>query len=129
MGGKLDLGKIARLKARLEYYKGHPEARPDVEDVCDEFIKILEPFAQHLKAEGVKEGNDLLDGIGGLKKLLTVRDAAKLLQLDPETVRRLIRQKRLKASKLGGGALRISAPDLAEFYRRQGGGSLFAESS
>lgn len=56
--------------------------------------------------------------------LYDVHDVADLFDVDPETVRRWIRDGDLEASKLGKG-YHVSRPDLEELYQRRGGGQLF----
>lgn len=52
-----------------------------------------------------------------MKDYLTVKEAAKYLKKSPSTVRRLIRSRKLKATKLAGkfGVYIIARADLLEF--------------
>jgi excisionase family DNA binding protein len=58
------------------------------------------------------------------QKLYTVEEAAGVLGMHHSTVRRHIKEGRLKASKFGRRSIRISSEDLSSFYREQGGGEL-----
>jgi len=49
------------------------------------------------------------------QRFYTTEEVAKLLQVDPETVRRYVRQKKLRAVKLGGKFIRIDKADLDIF--------------
>jgi excisionase family DNA binding protein len=51
------------------------------------------------------------------RSLLTVKEAATILRLHPKSVRRMIRDGRLPASRLGppGTAVRVDERDLTEF--------------
>jgi excisionase family DNA binding protein len=54
---------------------------------------------------------------------LTVQEAAKLLSVHPETIRRAVARGELAAAKLGR-MLRISPQDLDAYYRAHGGRTL-----
>lgn len=58
------------------------------------------------------------------KTVYTISEAAKLLNVCEETIRRRIRDGSLKAAKVGH-EYRLSSQDLAQYYQTQGGGSLF----
>ena len=58
------------------------------------------------------------------KATYTIEEAAELLSCHKDTIRRAIRAGTLKAGRLGKD-YRISRPDLEEYYRARGGGSLF----
>jgi excisionase family DNA binding protein len=58
------------------------------------------------------------------KNIYSITEAAKLLQCHVETLRRAIRNKRLKAARVGR-QYKISKSDLQEYYTLQGGGELF----
>ncbi len=61
-------------------------------------------------------------------EVYTSKHAAELLQCHEITIRRAIKAAKLKASKIGRD-YRISKIDLGRFYKEQGGGELFADSS
>ncbi len=60
------------------------------------------------------------------KRTFTIEDAAELLSCHPETVRREIRNGRLKAAKVGRD-YRISRLQLAGYWQAAGGGELLEE--
>lgn len=45
----------------------------------------------------------------------TVEQVAKILQITPETIRRYVRNGKLKAIKLGGKFIRVGKKDLDDF--------------
>jgi excisionase family DNA binding protein len=53
------------------------------------------------------------------QEFYTTEDVAKLLQVDPESVRRYVRSGQLKAVKLGGKFIRIEKNDLNTFLKEQ----------
>lgn len=53
------------------------------------------------------------------QEFYTTEDVAKLLQVDPESVRRYVRSGQLKAVKLGGKFIRIEKIDLDNFIKQQ----------
>lgn len=50
-------------------------------------------------------------------ELLTIEQVAAELQLHPDTIRRYIRQKKLKQTKIAGTAVRIRRSELDRFIR------------
>jgi excisionase family DNA binding protein len=48
-------------------------------------------------------------------ELLTIDQVAEELQLHPDTIRRYIRQKKLKPTRIGGTAVRIRRSELDRF--------------
>lgn len=59
-----------------------------------------------------------------MKDIMNVEEAAKILECNPETLRRAIRKKELKAARVGR-EYRISRYDLEEYWVSKGGGKLF----
>ncbi len=53
------------------------------------------------------------------QEFYTTEDVSKMLQVDPESVRRYVRSGQLKAVKLGGKFIRIEKSDLDEFINKQ----------
>lgn len=53
------------------------------------------------------------------QRLYTTEDVAGMLQVDPESVRRYVRNGQLKAVKLGGKFIRIEKIDLDDFIKQQ----------
>ena len=62
------------------------------------------------------------------KEIFSIAEVAKLLDLHEHTVRKAIREGRLKAAKIGTD-YRISKFDLSKFWLDAGGGILFEETS
>jgi excisionase family DNA binding protein len=88
--------------------------------------------AERLREESGREKRQLspedLEGIymGEQQQTYTVSDAAKLTGYHPESIRRHIRDDKLKAAQTGKGNYRISRPELARWWREElGGGELF----
>ena len=52
------------------------------------------------------------------RRIYTTEEVAKLLQVDPESVRRYVRGGQLKAVRLGGKFIRIDKDDLNQFIER-----------
>lgn len=52
------------------------------------------------------------------QRFYTTDEVAQILQVDPESVRRYVRNKRLKALKLGGRRIRIEKTDLETFIEK-----------
>ena len=50
-------------------------------------------------------------------ELLTIDQVATELQLHPDTIRRYIREKKLKPTRVGGTAIRIRRSELDRFIR------------
>lgn len=76
-----------------------------------------ERFNDYLESEIMSEG----------KRLFSTKEAAELLLLHPETVRRFVREGQIKAVKLGR-KLHFERGELEAYWRSQGGGKLFADS-
>ena len=66
---------------------------------------------------------EVADVIGA--ETFSPEECAVILGIHPESLRRLIRQGDFPAAKMGG-RWRTSKADLEAFYRKQGGGVLFA---
>ena len=60
------------------------------------------------------------------QQALSLKDAAEVLGVHSETLRRIIKKGHLKASKVAG-VFRISKHDLQEYWLNQGGGRLFED--
>lgn len=61
------------------------------------------------------------------KRLFTTAEAAAVLLVHPETVRRWIREGEIVAQELGRSK-RIERSELERFWRSRGGGALFSDS-
>lgn len=69
---------------------------------------------------------EVMEVLGMDKNIYNVREAAVLLGVTAETLRREVRKGNLKAAKVGRD-LRISKADLEAYYRTRGGGDLFTD--
>lgn len=90
---------------------------------------LLDTLARLVAATSTERFNDYLEGeiMSEGKRLFSTNEAAALLLLHPETVRRFIREGQIKAVKLGR-KLHIERGELEAFWRAQGGGALFSDS-
>lgn len=68
-----------------------------------------------------------IDGMTDIKRVFTPEEAAELLQLNVQTVRRFIRDGKLDAVKIGK-TYRIDRAQLESFWRSIGGVDLFSDS-
>lgn len=48
-------------------------------------------------------------------EFMSVRDAARLFKVCPATIRRWVREKKLPALQVGGGAIRVVTPRVASW--------------
>lgn len=60
------------------------------------------------------------------REAYTIKEAADVLGVSPQTVRRRLKSGKMKGAKVGH-EYRISRADLEEFYQKSGGGRLFPE--
>ena len=65
--------------------------------------------------EAVQPERKTMQELSLQQRFYTTEDVAKLLQVDPETVRRYVRQGKLRAVKLGGKFIRVDKADLDIF--------------
>ena len=63
-----------------------------------------------------------------IKQVYTVAEAAELLGMNEQTIRRWCREGKIETANIGGH-YRISRPALAAFWRSQGGGRLFDDTT
>ena len=61
-----------------------------------------------------------------LQQAYSIREAAALLGLHPETLRRAVRRGELTVARIGGRILRVSAIELERWWKANGGGQLFS---
>lgn len=83
-----------------DYYTTMLEA---VDRSLDIYLEAIEPERANMPAPNLQQ------------RFYTTEEVAKLLQVDPETVRRYVRQGKLRAVKLGGKFIRIDKADLDVF--------------
>ncbi len=105
----INLEGIRRANARLDAYLAeHPDA--------------LDALSEKTEAEW----REIVRGVIVGKQVFSVREAAEMLNLNEQTIRRAIKKQALKAAKIGKD-YRISRADLESYYRDLGGGELFSE--
>jgi excisionase family DNA binding protein len=86
-------------------------------DLSDYYTLMLEAVDRSLDIylEAVEPERPNMPEPTPQQRFYTTEEVAKLLQVDPETVRRYVRQGNLKAVKLGGKFIRIDKADLDTF--------------
>ncbi len=86
-------------------------------DLTDYYVVMLESVDRSLDIylEAVQPERISLQEPNFHQRFYTTDEVAKLLQVDPETVRRYVRQGNLRAVKLGGKFIRIDKADLDAF--------------
>lgn len=89
---------------------------------------LLDTLAKLVTANSTERFNDYLESeiMSEGKRLYTPHEAAELLLLHPETVRRFVREGLIQAVKIGR-SVRIERTELERYWRSQGGGELFAD--
>lgn len=60
-----------------------------------------------------------------MQQAYSIREAARLLDLHPETLRRAVRRGELTVARIGGRILRVSTIELERWWQANGGGQLF----
>ena len=60
------------------------------------------------------------------QQVFSIKDAATILDVHPDTIRRAIKAKKLKAAKIGRD-YRIAKAELEKYFQNMGGGTLFKE--
>jgi excisionase family DNA binding protein len=84
----------------FDYYTLIYEA---VDRSLDIYLEAVEPERAGITAENPEQ------------HFYTTEDVAKLLQVDPESIRRYVRSGKLRAVRLGGKFIRIERTDLNKF--------------
>lgn len=107
---KVDLEKVRQARANLKRIK---EENPHIRAINEQ---DLEP---------ILEGKQMSDK-DKRQFLYTSKEAAELLGVHVETIRRAIRKGDLRAAKVGHGQ-RIAGHELVAFFEKRGGGRLFSE--
>lgn len=77
-----------------------------VDRSLDIYLEAVEPERVGIQEPGQKQ------------RFYTTEEVAKLLQVDPESVRRYVRSKKLRAVRLGGKFIRIDRVDLDRFIEQ-----------
>lgn len=86
-------------------------------DLTDYYTVMLEAIDRSLDIylEAIEPERTDVTQPNPQQRFYTTEEVAKLLQVDPETVRRYVRQGNLRAAKLGGKFIRIDKADLDIF--------------
>lgn len=107
---------IIRKEDRSVYINSLEKAQAK-DDLTDYYNLILEAIDRSLDIylEAVEPERINMPESSSEQRFYTTEEVAKLLQIDPETVRRYVRQGILRAVKLGGKFIRIEKADLDIF--------------
>ena len=86
-------------------------------DLTDYYTIMTEAVDRSLDIylEAVQPERESIPELNPQQRFYTTDEVAKLLQVDPETVRRYVRQGNLRAVKLGGKFIRVDKADLDTF--------------
>jgi excisionase family DNA binding protein len=86
-------------------------------DLTDYYTIMTEAVDRSLDIylEAVQPERESIQELNLQQRFYTTEEVAKLLQVDPETVRRYVRQGNLRAVKLGGKFIRVDKADLDIF--------------
>ena len=86
-------------------------------DLTDYYTIMIEAVDRSLDIylEAVQPERKSIQELNLQQRFYTTEEVAKLLQVDPETVRRYVRQGKLRALKLGGKFIRVDKIDLDTF--------------
>jgi excisionase family DNA binding protein len=89
-------------------------------DLLDYYAIMIEAVDRSLDIylEAVQPERESIQELNLQQRFYTTEEVAKLLQVDPETVRRYVRKKTLKAVRLGGKFIRIDKSDLDKFIEK-----------
>ena len=90
------------------------QTKDDLRDYYDLMIEAVDRSLDIYLEAVEPERVDMQESTSG-QRFYTTDEIAKLLQVDPETVRRYVRQGELRAVKLGGKFIRIDKADLDIF--------------
>lgn len=107
---------IVRKEDRSVYINSLEKAQTK-NDLSDYYIVMLNAVDRSLDIylEAAEPQRTNMPEPNSLQRFYTTDEVAKLLQVDPETVRRYVRQGDLRAVKLGGKFIRIDKADLDIF--------------
>ncbi len=90
------------------------------EDIADYYALIYDSLDRSLDIylEAVDPKSEAILELQPEQRFYTTNEVAKLLQIDPESVRRYVRSGKLRAVKLGGKFIRIEKNDLNHFIEK-----------
>lgn len=110
---------IIRKEDRLAYINSLEKAQKgkDLDDfynlVYEAVDRSLDIYLKAIEPERVS-----VDELSPKQRFYTTDEVAKLLQVDPESVRRYVRSNKLRAVRLGGKFIRIDKADLDKFIEQ-----------
>lgn len=110
---------IVRKEDRIDYISSleKGQTKSDLTDyytfMFEAVDRSLDIYLKALEPERVSLSESNLD-----QRFYTTEEVAKLLQIDPESVRRYVRSGQLRAIKLGGKFIRIEKNDLSQFIQQ-----------
>lgn len=107
---------IIRKEDRLAYINSLEKAQKD--GSLDDFYNLIYESVERsldIYLEAIEPNRENLIEPTANQRFYTTDEVAKLLQVDPETVRRYVRKGTLRAVKLGGKFIRIDRADLNVF--------------
>lgn len=110
---------IIRKEDRLTYINALEKGQ--LTDNLKDFYNLIEEAVGRsldIYLEAVEPERVSLEQPNQEQRFYTTDEVAKLLQIDPETVRRYVRTKKIKAVKLGGKFIRIEKIDLDKFIEK-----------
>lgn len=110
---------IVRKEDRLAYINSLEKAQKDG-GLDDFYTLIYEAVNRSLDIylEALQPERESLAEPVPAQRFYTTDEVAKLLQIDPESVRRYVRSNKLRAVKLGGKFIRIDKADLDHFIEQ-----------
>lgn len=90
---------------------------------------LLDRLARLVTTTNTERFKNYIEGeiMNESKRLFSASEAAELLLLHPETVRRFVREGQIKAVKIGRKVV-IERVELERYWLTQGGGPLFSDS-
>lgn len=110
---------IIRKEDRLEYVNALEKAQVK-KDLMDFYNLIYEAVDRCLDIylEALEPEIESKVAIPEDQRFYTTEEVAQILKVDPESVRRYVRSKKLRAIKLGGKFIRIEKKDLNKFLEK-----------
>lgn len=110
---------IIRKEDRLEYVNALEKGQV-AQDINDFYKLIYEAVDRSLDIylEALQPERDSKTELISEQRFYTTDEVARLLKVDPESVRRWVRSRKLRAVKLGGKFIRIEKSDLDKFIEQ-----------
>ena len=110
---------IIRKEDRLAYINSLEKAQKG--NGLEDFYNLIYSAVDRsldIYLEAVEPEKESIVTINPDQRFYTTKEVAKLLQIDPESVRRYVRSNKLRAVRLGGKFIRIDRADLNKFIER-----------